>query len=316
MANRIRNVVYVYGPAAAQRNLRSLVSTAESEFDFNAIVPMPEPLRKSEASTLAEVAWKLKYGEWREVDWQYGPDHFPSRDAALAAARAADDWRPMVESGPKPPRSFDELADAVQANIDKYGHPDWYHWSLASWGVKWPACECSWHGDAATVQFETAWDAPLPVLASLSERFPELALRLVWSDSVAERAGFALVQGGQVVRQREGWGDELLSMAIDLAGEPAADGAEDLLDLLDLSEGEADPFPQAIAAGGGRARLDAGEMGVAMAAMAALANKHPNSVAAVAYEAMLKAVAERLECDQRDTMARLRAIARRQGSDE
>ena len=125
MPNWCSNTVLVTGPSDVAAQLRAMMTTERSRFDFNAVLPMPEALRQSESGTTSETAWELKYGDWAEVKWKFGRADFNSREAALAAAREADDWRPCVyatqgEALPRfiPPRSFDELADTVQQLID------------------------------------------------------------------------------------------------------------------------------------------------------------------------------------------------------
>lgn len=141
MPNWCSNTLYITGSEFAAAALRSLMTTAKSKFDFRAIVPMPDEIEQSESSSIAERAWQLKYGDWHDATHKYGPAHYPSREAAMQAAREADEWRPMVMGTPENPfpripvRSLDELADTVQQLIVKHGHPDWYSWACAHWGT-------------------------------------------------------------------------------------------------------------------------------------------------------------------------------------
>lgn len=210
MPNWCSNTFFVTGPADVAAQLRAIMTTQRSRFDFNAVLPMPEALRQSESGTASKTAWELKYGDWAEVKWKYGPDCFDSREAALAAAREADDWRPSVYATPdqplrvRPPRSFDELADAVQQLVDKCGYPDWYEWAVANWGTKWPASDAGWMSAARAAKrdaqqvayFGTAWCPPIPVVASLSERFPDTILRLEYCEPDCGFRGFLAMQAG------------------------------------------------------------------------------------------------------------------------
>jgi hypothetical protein len=216
MPNWCHNTLYITGPGSDAAALRALMTTAESEFDFDSILPMPEELRQSESSSTAETAWQLKYGVWSEVRGKYGPDHHSTRDAAIEVARAADDWRPMM-IGTKdnpfpviPPRSFDALADSVQALVIRHGHADWHSWACATWGTKWPARDSGWmtlevaaENDAAQVaHFDTAWSPPVGVLVALSRRFPTLTLRVSFDDWCGGLRGFMAVQDGEMTADK------------------------------------------------------------------------------------------------------------------
>jgi len=232
MPNWCSNTLYITGPESDAKALRTLMTTAKSKFDFEAILPMPEEVRQSESGSKSDTAWRLKYGDWSTVQWKYGPNHYATRDAAIEAARAADDWRPSViatKDNPFPaipPRSFDELADAVQALVIRHGHPDWYEWSCATWGTKWPADLCGWMSPARAAKreaaqvayFDTAWSPPVPVIVALSERFPLLCLRLSFYEEDGWN-GFVTVERGEITAQKDetcNWREECTSLSHDL----------------------------------------------------------------------------------------------------
>lgn len=54
---------------------------------------------------------------------------------------------------------------------------DWYNWCCNNWGTKWNAVDTyisySDKDQVGTIQFDTAWDEPEPVLISLSKKFPD-----------------------------------------------------------------------------------------------------------------------------------------------
>lgn len=63
------------------------------------------------------------------------------------------------------------------ANVAKYGYQSWYDWANAKWNTKWNAGDIELDTDdeeSAVYRFRTAWDAPLPVIAEMSNRFPKL----------------------------------------------------------------------------------------------------------------------------------------------
>ena len=55
--------------------------------------------------------------------------------------------------------------------IEKYGHDNWYSWSIDKWGTKWNAVESevSQTENVLTYSFNTAWDAPRQIVETLRE---------------------------------------------------------------------------------------------------------------------------------------------------
>ena len=71
------------------------------------------------------------------------------------------------------------IADQWKANIEKYGAPTWYEWSVEHWGTKWNAryAEVTENGDGSVhVQFDTAWTFPFPIFEKVAADFPTLIL--------------------------------------------------------------------------------------------------------------------------------------------
>ena len=50
----------------------------------------------------------------------------------------------------------------VNELIEKYGHGDWYSWSVENWGTKWNADAQDWSrdGDSISFWFDSAWAPP------------------------------------------------------------------------------------------------------------------------------------------------------------
>jgi len=216
MPNWVYNMLYVTGPASDAASLRSLVTTDKSKFDFTAVIPMPPEIEKSERSSAAKTAWELKYGVWSSQEHKYGPNHFGSREAALQAARLAYQWQQPMEPSVgnssllRPPRTFDELADAVQILVLKYGHADWYSWAQEHWGTKWSASNAGWMSPARAAKreseqvayFETAWSPPFPLIRALSERYPHLTLRLEYDEAEMGFRGFQTLEAGLITAEK------------------------------------------------------------------------------------------------------------------
>ena len=59
-----------------------------------------------------------------------------------------------------------------RANIEKYGHKDWYDWNIANWGTKWDvSLDNVNREDANTVSaaFESAWSPPIEAYRALED---------------------------------------------------------------------------------------------------------------------------------------------------
>jgi hypothetical protein len=221
--NWISNTVHVTGDADSARELRVLMTTADSKFDFNAVLPMPSELARSESSTVCETAWQLKYGDWTEIKHHYGPGQFASRERAMQAARASDYWGKMSSGNrsdrPYAPRYFDDLADSIQKLVIEHGFPDWYQWAIACWGTKWPAVDAGWMGPARAEKrdadqvayFKTANSPPVKVILELSRQFPNITVRLDYHESSCDGGieGFVSAQSGVVIAEKHGEWDAL-----------------------------------------------------------------------------------------------------------
>ena len=57
-------------------------------------------------------------------------------------------------------------------------NPYWEPWNRANWGTKWNASRGRIEDGA--LFFATPWDAPLPVIAKLSQLLPGIRLELEW----------------------------------------------------------------------------------------------------------------------------------------
>lgn len=58
-----------------------------------------------------------------------------------------------------------ELVAKQKANLEKYGHEDWYNWRIANWQTKWDVdaenLELSKDGTTITGWFDSAWSPPI-----------------------------------------------------------------------------------------------------------------------------------------------------------
>jgi len=106
----------------------------------------------------------------------------PAKIQALAQALKAGEFCQHVIPTPK------ELTDTVsgfmgedqreaheaqqKANLEKYGHTDWYSFQTSRWGTKWDVeCEdAQVGGNTLTAYFDSAWSPPIGVYQELVEQ--------------------------------------------------------------------------------------------------------------------------------------------------
>jgi hypothetical protein len=86
------------------------------------------------------------------------------------------------------------LEQKEQANLEKYGHKNWYDWCVDNWGTKWNAggednqdMQVTFDEDVedtgiALFQFDTAWAPPLGVMQKLMADHPELSIECRYSE--------------------------------------------------------------------------------------------------------------------------------------
>ena len=62
---------------------------------------------------------------------------------------------------------------------------DWYHWSIEHWGTKWDTEDADVYRmdkENASIVFETAWSAPIPVYEAIHKRYPNMCIDVEYAD--------------------------------------------------------------------------------------------------------------------------------------
>lgn len=211
MPNHVTHRMVVTGPAKELKRFREehIVLedregsvAGEERFDFNRIIPRPEQLDDVKSGGHGDIGYRV---------W-YGPDEVaaPKNDNDLVGMieQMRGTWKGILDYPwvPKVIQTREELqeyllakdpqykeqADRYKRNIDSYGYPTWYEWSLARWGTKWNSYSFEWVKESARkleFKFDTAWGTPLPVFQALSMLFPSLSFNVMCFD---EGWGFAM----------------------------------------------------------------------------------------------------------------------------
>ena len=181
--------------------------------DFNKVVPMPEDLKiESGSRTVNGIELCLTaanplvdyYG-----DKKMSPADFSDLLERANRGRMFGSYRSSLskeeiekitkyESG----ESLMQLGRQALLNVVLFGAADWYDWRCMNWGTKWNAYEFSdFDEEDGSFSFETAWSAPHPILARLSEMYPDVCIEHFWADEdIGNNCGWAEYENGQRVR--------------------------------------------------------------------------------------------------------------------
>ncbi len=182
MPNHVENLILIGGDPEEIRKMLEEIKSDEyglGTIDFNKVIPMPESLNITCGSTTNQ---GIKMVE------DYLSKVSPHKKLELSTGDSSLEelLRKQTESVPEESRENWDLGVQAVLNIQKYGCPTWYEWSINNWGTKWNAygyyegSDYSYRTDS--LSFETAWSAPTPIVIALSERYPNLGFRHKWAD--------------------------------------------------------------------------------------------------------------------------------------
>ena len=213
MPNWCENTLEVKGPVRA---LRAFVEAARSPDDtwpisFSSLYPCP-PSLSAVGSGSGDEVYDLYFGDVKKA-----MRYMSSAPAAVRESReAAIAWyEENMARGAVSPR---QVAEAYKANVDQYGHKNWYEWSVANWGTKWDLSEpqvtdnphlsdlieLATASDEEPVTsisyaFATAWSPPVAGFAKISLDYPALTFTLDYEEEGMSFAGTDTIKNGEVV---------------------------------------------------------------------------------------------------------------------
>jgi len=182
----------------------------ELNFDFNKIIPMPDELHiisgtvtdRAVALYLTSINPSVRYygkvtdkmilGRYLELleKLKAKGKNLNAFDIMTPAEKIAEYEKSVVgedenfNAGKTVEEAITYGKRAVD-NIIKYGHMNWYDWSVANWGTKWNASSTNITG--STIEFETAWSDVSDLMCKLSEKYPD---NTFYYDFAEEQAGF------------------------------------------------------------------------------------------------------------------------------
>ena len=174
---------YVYNRVRTNRSIKNLDIFTDGNFDFNKLIPMPEELKKTEASTDTTNGLLLLWQTTKEkIKFGINPTQNTFRlklikDAydSTSTRKSYDietEWKECSEYFSKLPKDRKEemYQEGIRSlkNFEKSGYCNWYYWARDNWNTKWNAMETKIVDDK-TIRFTTAWSMPANIIAALSK---------------------------------------------------------------------------------------------------------------------------------------------------
>lgn len=115
-------------------------------------------------------------------------------------------------------QAFKELVGKVKYNLDKYGYPTWYEWSIETWGTKWDTYD-GYSNDENSCYFYTANTTPFRAMVALSKMLPDCEIEVEYADEdYGYNCGRYTLKNGEVITSYQPDGEEALAFALDIWG--------------------------------------------------------------------------------------------------
>lgn len=209
MPNHVMNVVKMEGitrlPLFTMEYDKFLERDVEN-FDFNKIIPMPESLNITSGSVTDQCI--VYYLTERCTIPIACLEDGGAEMRKMVKNSFSNDWvqevfNRVMECAYKASESEKEKmyrdGKTYVENYRNYGHTTWYDWCCSNWGTKWNAYEYE-QVDEDTIEFETAWSNPEPVMLKLSKMYPEETIEHWWADEdMGNNSGYRVYQNGEIV---------------------------------------------------------------------------------------------------------------------
>lgn len=183
---------YIHTDKETFLKLKELTNNAGS-FDFNRLIPMPEPLDVTSGSTndtdiyyyLSE-RLNLTHGKVKEKE------ESKLFDGCLSCIR--EQVEKAVKLGQMNDNNYN-MGHTLLKNLQEYGAKTWYEWRTTNWGTKWNACGTGWDLYENTVSFDTAWREPMPIFEKMQELFPSSEFSILVSYEEGAESMFRTING-------------------------------------------------------------------------------------------------------------------------
>lgn len=220
MPNHIHNIITLLGDQKRINQLRRDVAyeenedymeTGEGTIDFKKIIPMP-PSLDIEAGSTTDRSIRYYVNAINPETKDFGVDkvdastfskivsllaNYHAFYANFKSALSENELNYLASSNPI--ELMMSTGKQAIENLLLYGAATWYEWCIQNWGTKWNSYDNeSWRDDG--FDFNTAWNAPHPVIIALSKRYPDVLICHKWADEdLGSNCGYREYLDGQLV---------------------------------------------------------------------------------------------------------------------
>jgi len=189
MPNWVTNKV-----SAPEHVIRAMLND-EGKVDFNNACPFPGKYTWDGIILDAETAAEQACG--------FPISSHPLLADLEAQTRSNIDLQKMTEE------SFAQFIGMLE-NYRQCGYLHQMDFARHEWGTKWNACESTATPEQGVCEFDTAWSCPTPVFLTMSKRFPDDEIKVVFADEdIGSNCGTLVFKGGELVSEdvASGWDD-------------------------------------------------------------------------------------------------------------
>ena len=212
--------------------------TGPGTIDFNKIIPMPPSLNIESGSRTIEGINLYLTSKNPDVH-HFGEEKMGHEEFHATLAKVGRTFGFVTYNSSMSPEeiaratkytSAEELLQIGQTAVNnklQYGATTWYEWRTHPdhWNTKWNSYypDQYWGGDY--IAFQTAWDAPHPVIQKISEMYPEVEITHSWAnEDYAQQCGVRTYLGGEVIESHiPQTNKETIEMAVEIWGDSLED---------------------------------------------------------------------------------------------
>lgn len=173
MPNWTTNTVTITGTKPVLEKVKELLKSENTVFDFDKIKPMPKSL-DIESGSIMTSAMTMASNKPTSAAYKKAKEkiHLPYTMHQMPAGYSA-----VLTTD----TDVIAIGKLYLENKEKYGATTWYTWCIENWGTKWNVPDAVLDSESDTelvYYFNTAWSAPIAVLQTLSEQFPDVLIEL------------------------------------------------------------------------------------------------------------------------------------------
>lgn len=203
MPNHVQNNLTLMNESEADiKKFKGLFHEDGDFISLNKIIPMPESLNIESGSRSSKAEKIINSAD-------------PEKALADYLAEMREDGHYTDEDC----EEFKKLVEQVKYNLDNYGFPTWYDWSLKNWGTKWDTYDGCSLGESSCC-FQTAWTTPFPAMVALSKMLPDCEIEVEYADEdYGSNCGRYTLKNGEIKSSYFPDGEEALMLSLEVWGE-------------------------------------------------------------------------------------------------